>query len=279
MGRRVAIYLCVLVFSLAGFLLTVYAARNPSSTSSVSLIAYVYDQVVDEQDTTSFYHNGTNYCPGSNFPIQFSLLQGDHVTDPNFAAPTDAYTFGAPWTTASGLSSTAYADGDSCGNNCLRVQFASSNKTFAFDTRGTSGPRKLTVNFFQPCGTSQGCPGPAGDPSVFGGSVTTAGLLDIFLDFPYTSMAVCSSTACPEAQPAFAKFWFTDPSNSSVTWRIDWSYLRVLRMSSNTWYVVADECDGSQVAGLSQLVGNRTQPKTVFNGYYEIPFFIAIKLK
>ncbi len=110
---------------------------------------------------------------------------------------------------------------------------------------------------------------------MFGGSINTPGLYEVFLDFAYTSMAVCSSAACPEAQPAFAKFWFTDPNDSSVTWRIDWSHLRVLRMSANTWYFIGDDCDGSQVAGLSKLSGSRTQPKAVLNGYYLIPFFLS----
>ena len=103
--------------------------------------------------------------------------------------------------------------------------------------------------------------------------------LNIMLDFPYTSMAICSSRACLEAQPAFAKLWFADPNDSSVTWRVDWTYLRVLRMSQNTWYILADSCDGSQIARLSKLEGARTQPKATPNGYYLIPFFIEAKLK
>ncbi len=86
-------------------------------------------------------------------------------------------------------------------------------------------------------------------------------------------MGVCSSTACTQAVEGFAKFWFTD--NSGTQWRIDWATVRVLRMSSNTWYFIADACDGTQVAGLSELTGTRTQPKTVFNGYYLIPFFFS----
>jgi hypothetical protein len=60
-----------------------------------------------------------------------------------------------------------------------------------------------------------------------------------------------------------------------VTWRIDWAHVRVLRLSSTTWYIIADACDGSQVAGLSKLSGSRTLPKAVLNGYYKIPFFVS----
>lgn len=236
---------------------------------STPLVLDLYDSVVDEQDTTAFYNAGT-FCSGSSAILQSSALTGDPGV-----GPTIAYEFGSPWVQVSD-SSTSYAHNADCGNNCQRVQFDSNNKTLTFDTRGTLGPRTVTANFSAPC---VGCAGPGGDPTVFGGSITTTGLLNVFLDFPYTSMAVCTSTTCPEAQPAFAKFWFTDPTDPSVTWRIDWQFLRVLRMSQTTWYLIADECDGSQVAGLSKLVGNRTRPKTVFNGFYLIPFFISGKLQ
>ena len=189
--------------------------------------------------------------------------------------PLTAYDMGLPWTLATGFATSSYTNGANCGTNCLKVVFGSKNTVLTVDTRGASGPRTIQVNFTQPCGTAQGCPGPAGSATVFGGSVKTPGLLEVFLDFSYTSMAVCTSTGCPEAQPAFAKFWFTDPTDASVTWRIDWPQLRVLRMSTNTWYVLADACDGSQVAGLSKLSGSRTQPKAVLNGYYLIPFFVS----
>ncbi len=240
-----------------------------AKNSTTALTANIFELVIDEQNTTAFYNNGNTFCSGLYNPVQTSLLTGDD----RVLGPTSAYGFGSPWTLfTTGLSSTSYANNGSCGSNCLKVQFNSNNATFALDTRGTAGPRAFTLNFTEPCLT---CAGPAGSPSVFGGSVTTPALLNVFLDFPFTSMSVCSSTTCPEAQPAFAKLWFTDPNDSSVTWRVDWSYLRVLRMSSNTWYFVGDECDGSQVAGLSKLTGNRTRPKTVFNGYYLIPFFYA----
>ncbi len=275
MVRKAGVCVGLMAVLLAGSLPVVHAGKT-SSTSGVSLVAYVYNQVIDEQNTTAFYNNGTTYCDGLANPVQMAAGLGDSLV----AGPNSAFSVGSPWTafTDSSLASTAYTDGADCGTNCLQVQLTQSSKTFTIDDRGTAGPsRTLTFSFATPCGTTQGCPGPAGSPTVFGGAVTTAGLLSVFLDFPYTSMAVCSSTACPEAQPAYAKFWFTDSSGN--TWRIDWSYLRVLRVSSSTWYIVGDSCDGTQVAGLSELVGSRTQPKTVFNGYYEIPFYIATHLK
>ena len=259
--------LVLVVVAALAFLPSLFAAK-PIRSSTVPLNIHVYDSVIDEHDTTAFYNNGTAFCSGLVNPADISAFTGDGVV----AGPTSAYSTGAPWTATTNLSSTTYSDKADCGNNCLRAQFNSNDKILSFDTRGTVGPRKVKLDFSHPC---QGCAGPAGSPGVFGGSITTDGLLDVYLDFPYTSMEVCTSTACPEAQPAFAKFWFTDPSDTSVTWRVDWQFLRVLRISTDTWYVIADSCDGTQIAGLSSLTGKRSRPKTVFNGYYLIPFFHA----
>jgi len=245
-------------------------AAKPGS-GSLPITVHLHDTVVDEQNTTAYYNNGTTFCSGTNNPVQPSAFTGDHVV----LGPTTAYDFGSPWSTFSPLSSTSYVNNSNCGNNCLRAQFNSNSKILTLDTRGTAGPRAMRLDFSNPCAAGQ-CPGPGGSASVFdNGVVTTDGLLNVTLDFPYTSMEVCSSRACPEAQPAFAKFWFNDPSASDVTWRVDWVYLRVLRMTTDTWYILADSCDGSQIAGLSKLTGNRTKPKAVFNGYYKVPFFQA----
>lgn len=229
---------------------------------------HIYDPVVDEQETLAFYQ-GQSGCQTPPL-VQSSAYVGDE------AVISKAYNF-PPWNSID-VSSATYVHGADCGNNCQRVQFDSGNKILTLDTRGTTGPRQVTVDFTDSCRSGDGCPG-LGDPAVFGGSITTDGLLNVFLDFPYTSMTPCSPKVCPEAELAFAKFWFTDPDDSSVTWRIDWRSLRVLRMSETTWYVIADACDGTQVAGLSKLVGKRTQPKTVFSGFYKIPFFLAVELK
>jgi len=270
MTRKLLIPTMLLVaLSATGLLLTVYAG------STTPLSVYIYNLVVDEHDTTAYYNSGY-FCSGYSYPVQASLVTGDT----QWLGPSSAYDFGSPWwTPVTGLASTAYVDKADCGSNCLRVQFNSNNKILSLDTRGTAGPtgeRTLTFSFAEPCGLAQGCQGPAGDPTVFGGSETTPVLMNVFLDSPYSRMEACTSKACPEAEPAFAKVWFADPAGQpDVTWRIDWHYLRVLRISPTTWYIVADACDGSQIAGLSKLIGSRTRPKTVFNGYYKIPFFIA----
>jgi len=244
-------------------------AAKPVRSSVVPLNFHLYDQVVDEHNTTAFYGSGT-FCSGSSGSIGTSAFSGD-----NTSGPTTAYDVGGPWTTASGLTSATYTHNTDCGTNCMRAQINTNSKIITLDTRGTATPRKVSLDFSNACGMAQGCPGPAGDPTVFGGALATEGLLDVYLNFPFTDMAVCTSTTCPEAEPAFAKFWFADPSNPDITWRVDWNYLRVLRVSDSTWYVIADQCDGTQVAGLSALTGKRTRPKAVFNGYYLIPFFTS----
>jgi hypothetical protein len=248
----------------------VWAAPKRSTTP---LQVDIYELVVDEHNTTAFYNNGPPYCPGTN-PIftQPASLFGDSVVP----GPSTVYGFGSPWI-SNPATSTEYLHNTFCaasGSPCIRAQFNSDNKILTLDTRGTAGPRTVKLDFMHPCG-ELGCPQPAGSPTVFGGSLTTPALIDVTFNVPFTRMAVCTSVACPEAEPAFAKLWFTDPTDLSVTWRIDWAYLRVLRMSATTWYIVADECDGTQIAGLSKLTGARTRPKSVFNGYYVIPFFLV----
>ena len=269
MKRLAALTAVLLVLICVGVLLPTSNSAPPSkNTSAVPLNVSLYGSVVDEHNTTAFYNNGVQYCSGSTTPLGPASCSGDGV----IAGPTTAYDL-SPWTTASGLTSSLYSDQTDCGTSCLRANLGPDLKILNLDTRGTSPAHAFQLDFTHPC-TDAGCP-PAGSPTVFGGHLTTPALLNIMLSFPYTSMQVCTSAACPEAQPAFAKLWFTDPSDSSVTWRIDWKYLRILRMSQNTWYVVADACDGTQIAGLSKLQGSRTRPKEVFNGTYKIPFFLA----
>src|SRR5579859_2947708 len=271
MKRRLLVWTILLGVLLPGSLYLAYGGKGSTSSSS-PLTFNIFNPINDEQDTTDFYHNGTQFCLGTANPVDGIALFGDGKAP----APLTTYDMGSPWTPVPQLAtSTSYTNGTDCGTSCLKVVFGSKSTVLTVDTRGASGPRSIQVNFSQPCGTVDGCPGPAGLSTVFGGSVNTPGLLEVFLDFAYTSMAVCSSTTCPEAQPAFVKFSFADPTNSSVTWRIDWAHVRVLRMSSTTWYIFADACDGSQVAGLSELTGSRTQPKAVLNGYYKIPFFVS----
>ena len=243
------------------------------------LKANVYNWVVDEQNTTAYYNNGSPFC--SSTQTEAPYFVGDYPARPG---DTTSWNFtGSPWSPVSGTSS-LYVHNDDCGPNCLRVLFDANNKVLSLDTRGSrlngTGPtRTLTFNFTQPCSMGS-CGVPGGSSTVFGtGTRTDAMLLNVFLNFSYTTMGICSSAACQEAEPAFAKVWFSDPADASTTWRVDWAFLRVLRMSLDTCYVIADSCDGTQIAGLSKLVGNRTRPKTVFNGYYKIPFFFSVKLK
>jgi hypothetical protein len=88
---------------------------------------------------------------------------------------------------------------------------------------------------------------------------------------------VCSSKACPEARQINTKLWFNDASGAQ--WRVDWAAIRVLRISTRTWYFVADACGGSQLAGLSKLEGTRTKPRDVLNGYFLIPMFFSATLQ
>lgn len=264
----------VAVALLAALPLSVYAGKGggKGSGTTTPLTVHVYDQVVDEQDTNTFYGDTSGrYCAGT--PAQI-FTEGSAVTgDGILAGPSSAYGIGF-WPAFPDLS-TSYVDNVDCGFNCQDVQFDANNKILTLDTRGTSPSHTLSLNFTKPCDLP-GCPGPAGDPTVFNnGTLTEPMLWNISKTSPYASMGICSSVACPEAEPAFGKLWFADPSDASVTWRIDWANLRVLRISANTWYIIADGCDGTQLAGLSKLIGNRTRPKTVFNGYYLIPFFVA----
>lgn len=252
-----------------GTVVAVSLASVALAGSSSAVMLDLYDSVVDEQDTNAFYGR-SGFCSGSSTAIQAGAFTGDQQRP----GPSSAYDVEGPWTLSTGLTSTAYLNGTDCGSTCVRAQLGSKNKTLSFDSRGT--PRTLAVSFAEPCGSAEGCQGPSGDPAVFGGSIATPLLLNVFLDSPFTAMQVCSSTACPEAQPAFAKAWFADPAQADATWRIDWQYLRVLRVAPGAWYVVADACDGTQIAGLSKLTGQRTRPKTVLNGYYRIPFFLAV---
>lgn len=266
-GLRIAVVLSVVL--LGPVLL--WSGRKASITP---VTVNLHDLVVDEQNTTAFYNNGTAFCAGSpSIFTQAASLFGDSVA----AGPSTVYGFGLPWI-AYPASPTAYVNNTFCHEGssapCISAQFNSDNKILTLDTRGTAGPRAVRLDFTHPC-SEPGCPQPAGSPTVFGGSLTTPALVNVFFNVSFTQMAVCSSLTCPEAEPAFAKLWFTDLTDSSVTWRVDWAYLRVLRMSANTWYIVADACDGTQIAGLSKLAGSRTRPKSVFNGYYVIPFLLV----
>lgn len=46
-------------------------------------------------------------------------------------------------------------------------------------------------------------------------------------------------------------------------------------MSSKTWYVLADGCDGAQVALLYRLHNDKHRQSVSFQGSYLIPFFLS----
>jgi hypothetical protein len=244
------------------------AARKPQTQKQTPVTMNIFFQIVDEQNTNAFY-NTNGACSGSSSAIDTPYFTGDVAN-----GPTSAYNFVPPWTFSSNLSSSQYVNGTDCAtgsNICLGVNFNHNNTVLSLDTRNTLGPRTVDLNFSAPC-LSCGLPGTT--PS-FGSSLRTPMLVSIFLNSPYTSMSVCSSKACPEAEVGFAKLWFDDPSDSLVTWRVDWGYMRVLRMSSNTWYAIADGCDGSRVALLYRLHNDKHRTSTSFQGYYLMPFFVS----
>ncbi len=257
------------LMAMAALGLLLWRVGATSAATQTPVTVNIYFQVVDEQNLNLFY-NTTGSCSGSTEVIDYPYFKGDLAN-----GPTSAYGFvGSPWSLVSGLSSSQYANKTYCAqgsNICLGVNLNHNNTVLSLDTRNTLGPRKVDLNFSAPCVT---CPLPGITPS-FGSSLSTPMLVSVFLNTPYTSLSKCSSAACPEAEPAFAKLWFNDPANSQVTWRVDWSYLRVLRMSDNTWYVIADGCDGGQVAGLYRLQNQRNKVSTSFQGRYLMPFFLS----
>jgi hypothetical protein len=230
----------------------------------------IYNQAIDEQNVDAFYGTNSGYCTGDPAAVDLAYFRGDGIV----SGPSVAYDFGFPWGPVSDLSTT-FVDGADCNSStavCLGVQFNHNNTVLSLDTRGTLGPRKIDINFSAPC---YSCALP-GNPSMFGRSARMPALISVFMDNPFPSMDICSSRTCPEAQPAFVKLWFDDPGGDPLlTWRVDWPYVRVLRMSSNTWYVLGNGCDGSWVAQLYRLHNNKHRQDVSFQGSYLIPFFLS----
>lgn len=245
---------------LAATLLVVFPLAVHTATQTAMKIK-IYFTAVDEQTGI-----------GCSFPpaVVPAEVRGDQDVG------STAYEFGAPWTPYS-LLATTYANGDSCNstsNVCLGAKLVTNERVLSLDTRGTLGPRKVEMDFRSPCATSL-C-GFQNKPLEFSPLIPMPVLLSVFLDTPFTSMGVCSSTACPEAQPATLRLWFDDPKGDpQQTWRVDWGYLRVLRMSANTWYVIANGCDGSQVARLYKLHNNKRQLSVSLQGLYLMPLFLS----
>lgn len=263
------------LIALVGLQLNVHAGPGgggKKGRSGVPMTLQIYTTIVDEQDLNAYY--GTTFsCPGSAAPIDNAELTGDFPL-----ALSTAYDFaGSPWTPVSGLDSSSYAHGSDCQPNdtsiCTKVEMGTNLRTVNADIRGTAGPRTVTLDFGRSCTT---CSIP-GNPTYFGTTtVTTEMHVTFFLDIPYTDMAVCSSTACPEAQAAWARLWFPDPMGDPLLeYRVDWGFLRVLRMNATTWYFLADGCDGTQLAHLYRLHNQQKKPSIRFQGSYLIPFFVS----
>jgi hypothetical protein len=278
-ARNLLVRLSVLSFAIPIVLLLAVSAsaapKKPAGggggdTTSTAATMNVYFQVVDEQNVDAFYDTNSGYCTGNPPAIDSAYFKGDGVV----SGPTSAYGFGSLWDSYSDLSS-SYVNGANCNTSsgvCLGVKFDNNSTVLSLDTRGTLGPRKLDVNFSASCTT---CSLPGKVPP-FGVSPLTPALISVFMDTPFPSMAVCSSRTCPEAQPAFVKLWFDDPGGDPLlTWRVDWPYVRVLRMSSNTWYVVANGCDGTWVAWLYRLHNDKHRQSVSLQGQYLIPFFLS----
>lgn len=241
-----------------------------ANTTSRSMILAFYNPAVDEQSGVGC---STVAAPAPNF-------SGDNAA----TTSTTVYPSGGAVTWSSpnyAATAQTYADGTFCNpstGTCVSTQLNKNLSTLSVDTRGSlyqGAPRFMTLNFNSPCPQ---CPYGAGPQNIFNGAgiTNTPGLLSIFLSTPFTNMAVCSTTACPESEPGTARFWFDDPNGTAnLQWRIDWSFVRVLRISTNTWYVVADGCDGSQVATLYKLANNRKTTTISRQGSYLMPFLVS----
>ena len=261
--RRAAAVLSFCLLILTGAMLL------PSGLSAAQLgfTLDFFNTVVDEQT-----HIG---CP--NPPLLTSpYATGDNTSDPSSFGATSAYNV-APWQSETGLSSVAYTNGADCNPHsatCLAVNLDKSQTVLSIDSRlsqdpTTGKPRALRLDFSQPCLYCAYGPGPTNplgtDP------FSTPGLFSVFLTSPYTSMAVCSTTDCVESEVGTVRFWFTDASGTQ--WRLDWGSVRVLRISSSTWYVLADGCDGSQVATLYKSKNKGGSLSRL--GQYVMPFFVS----
>lgn len=259
--------------------LGVYAGN--SKTSSTSLNVYIFNEVVDEQDTNDFYGKptqSTQFCPGvPSIYTQLPKLLGDQAVLNTLNIYNFPLSTALPWSSTTDTA-TLYSDGADAGSNPVAATLNAGGKIVSLATTGTllnGSPRKLKVDFSKAC---NGC-GNDGDPSIFPEPVTKPMLLNLALTSSYTAMAVCSTVICTEAHNGYARLWFDDATDPNVTWRVNWAHVRMLRMSLDTWYIIADRCDGTDIAGLSKLTGNRQNPREVFNGYFLIPFFIQATLK
>jgi hypothetical protein len=260
--------------ALAAIVIACPLLAQAAKPGPVPLQARVYGTVVDEQDTVGFFNDGgLTGCPdwATDPSTLYSALLPDGISQaiPAWSVPN--------WTATAAFTAGIYNNGSYClpgSSACLRAEFNSSDKTLSLDTRTTAGPlRKFTLDLSDGYDLANDALIPGNAP--VGQAVTTAGLFEVLGSSSLTAMGVCSSRACPEAREYPAKFWWVD--GAGVTWRLDWRHMRVLHVSTDTWYFIANDCDGSQVAGLSKLEGSRTRPRETNQGYFLVPFFISVK--
>jgi hypothetical protein len=284
----------IVSLALAAILPVEAMAAKP--TSGTPLRAYVFTTVPDQQSTQGYWQQqqdpewakkclANSYGPLSLEPVPQAKFLPDTVidagTDTGIKADTawadDATTMSPEDWIPVGSSSQKYEHGTfpSSSSAYLRAEFTSSNKILSLDTRVTAGPRRtFNINFNEPYGALPTA------PALFSGTtLNTPGLFEALGQDSMLSMQVCTTTSCLEGRDIFAKFWFTDPNNSAVTWRVDWLTMRVLRVSQTTWYFIAGPCDGTRVANLTKLEGARTKPRSYNSGQFLIPLFIAVELK
>lgn len=262
MRRAAAILLLCLLISVVA----VFLPAGLSAATQLNLTLNFFNTVVDEQTNV-----GCPYPPLLAVPD----ATGDNTKDPSGVGTTNAYA-DPPWPIAfTTLTSTAYTNGADCNPSkatCLAVNLNHNQTVLSLDSRlsqdpTTGKPRALLLNFGQPCLNCPYGPGPANPIGT--NPLLAPGLLSVFLTNPYTTMAMCSTADCREAQTGTARFWFNDASGNQ--WRVDWGFVRVLRISTNTWYMLADGCDGSQVATLYKLQGKKNSRQ----GQYLMPFFVS----
>jgi len=256
--------------ALAALVLAAPLLATAGKPTVTPLKARAFFTVVDEQNTVAYFNDGgVTGCPSPPLVDSPGLI-------PDTVAETASVWNLPGWTAVTGLTAGVYDDGTFCASasSCLRAEFNSGDKTLSIDTRGTGFPlRRFTLDLGDGWDLARDVPS-SFVPSI-GETVTTPGLFEVLGSASMTQMGICSSRACLEAREYPAKFWFADAAG--VTWRVDWRHMRVLRVAADTWYFIADSCDGSQVAGLSKLEGSRTRPRETNQGHYLVPFFISVK--
>jgi hypothetical protein len=252
------------LFAAASLVLLAPLGAVAGTTSTVPLNAVIFDSIADEE-----MGNG---CPSPESLHDATGFSSDNLSD---VIGMTAYDFGlgSPWTPVLNLTGGAYNNGTFIASpgSFLRVQFDTSNKNFTIDTRNSAPLRKFSLDFSKPYS-------PASNVPSFGTSLTVAALFQVQGLSSITAMGVCSSNSCPESRVLQANLWWDDPKDSSVQWRVHWAGVRVLRMSNQTWYFLADTCGGNWLGGLSQLIGNRTKPREVNSGTFYLPLFIKATL-